>query len=64
VLRIRAYVTGPVQEKDLERLSVIGAEVIADFPDGYTIEESCLSIDDSVEEMFDFWAFHRAPGDS
>jgi hypothetical protein len=59
-IQIRAYVSGKVGEEELERLGFIGAEVIADFPEGYTIEESCLSIDDAAEEMLDFWAFRRA----
>ncbi len=37
-----------------------GAEVIADFPEGYIIEEFCLSIDKHDQEMLDFWAFRRA----
>ena len=41
-------------------LAFIGAEVIADFPDGYTISESCLSLQHDEEEMLDFWAFRRA----
>jgi hypothetical protein len=57
VVSVRAYVSGPVREADLERLSFIAAEVIADFPEGYTIEESCLSVDESEQEMLDFWAF-------
>jgi hypothetical protein len=39
VISLRAYVSGPVEEDDVERLGFIGAEVIADFSDGYTIEE-------------------------
>jgi hypothetical protein len=57
---IRAYVSGKVEEQDIERIQFISAEVIADFPDGYTISESCLSLQDAEEEMLDFWAFRRA----
>jgi hypothetical protein len=59
-IQIRAYVTGLVSEQDVEWVSCIGAEVIADFPDGYTIEESCVSADGIEPEMLNFWAFRRA----
>jgi hypothetical protein len=59
-VQIRAYVSGRVTEQDLEHVSFIGGEVIADFPDGYTIEESCVSVSDGEPEMLDFWAFLRA----
>ena len=61
LIQIRAYVSGKVTEGDIEHVQMIGTDVIADFPEGYTIEESCLSADDGVEEMLDFWAFRRAP---
>jgi hypothetical protein len=60
-VHVRAYVRGEVEEEDIERVQVIGGEVIADFPDGYTVEETCLSVDNGDEEMLDFWAFRRAP---
>lgn len=53
------WAKGPVREDDVETLSYIAAEVIADFPDLYTIEETCLSADDGEPEMPDFWAFMR-----
>jgi len=59
-IHIRAYVSGLVSEQDVERISRIGAEVIADFPDGYTIEESCVSADGIEPQMLNFWAFRRA----
>jgi hypothetical protein len=46
--------------EDIERIQSIGAEVIADFPEGYTIDETAVSIDDGEPEMLDFWAFIRA----
>jgi len=46
--------------EDVERIQAISAAVIADFPDGYLIKESCLSADNSEEMMLDFWAFRRA----
>jgi hypothetical protein len=60
VVKVRAYVIGLVQEEDVERLNSIAGEVIADFPEGFTIEESCLSIEDGDPAMLDFWAFKRA----
>jgi hypothetical protein len=60
LVQVRAYVAGKVTQDDLERISCIGGEVIADFPEGYTIEESCISVNDREPEMLDFWAFVRA----
>lgn len=59
-IQIRAYVSGEVQDADIERVQFISTEVIAEFPEGYTIEESCCSVGDEKEEMLDFWAFRRA----
>jgi hypothetical protein len=59
-IQIRAYVSGTVSQQDVERTSCIGAEVIADFPDGYTIEESCVSADGIEPEMLEFWAYRAA----
>lgn len=58
---IRAYFAGNVTEEDVERIQFVSTEVISDFPAGYTIEESCLRIDNPHgEELLDFIAFHRA----
>src|SRR5690349_19875282 len=59
-IQIRAYFSGRVTVEDIERIQSIGAEVIADFPEGYTIDETAVSIDDGEPEMLDFWAFIRA----
>ena len=59
LIQIRAYVTGDVTPEDIERIQCIGSEVIADFPDGYSVEELCLPVAIG-EEMLDFWAFRRA----
>ena len=58
-VEIRAYVKGRVTKDDAERMSCIAGEVIADFPEGYTIAESCVSVDTEDEKMLDFWAFRR-----
>jgi hypothetical protein len=45
-----------VTPNDIERVSFVGAEVIADFPEPYRIEEATLSVDDGEPEMLNFWA--------
>jgi hypothetical protein len=59
-IMIRMYVRGACNDADLERAQHIATEVIADFPQGFTIEESCVSIEDDDPAMLDFWAFKRA----
>ncbi len=59
-IQIRAYFSGKVTEEDIEGIQFVGAEVIADFPEGYTIDETAVSVDSGEPEMLDFWAFHRA----
>jgi hypothetical protein len=59
-IRVPAYVSGKLNEEDVERIQFVGAEVIADFPEGYTINESTVSVDDGEPEMLDFWAFVSA----
>jgi hypothetical protein len=58
-VKIRAYFSGKITSADVEQVSFVGAEVIADFPEHYKIEESTLSADDGELEMLDFWAFLR-----
>ena len=59
VVSARTYVKGLVQSDDVEALSNIAAGVIADFPDGHTVEETCLSADDGEPQMLDIWAFMK-----
>jgi hypothetical protein len=59
VVTVRTYMKGSIEKYDIERLSFVAAQVIADFPDGYTIEDQCLSADDCEPQMLDFWAFMR-----
>jgi hypothetical protein len=61
-IEIRAYLSGNITDGDIERFQSVGAEVIADFPDGYTIDESSVPTTDGNLEMLDFWAFRRANG--
>ncbi len=58
-IQIRGYVSSDVTQEDIERIQFVGTEVIADFPEGYSIEESCLPVT-MGEDMLDFWAFRRA----
>ncbi|HZU24812.1 MAG TPA: hypothetical protein VFA04_04780 [Bryobacteraceae bacterium] len=59
LIEIRAYFRGAVSQQDTDRIQSIGAEVIADFPEGYMIEEHSLSADQCEPQMLDFWAFRR-----
>jgi hypothetical protein len=59
-IMIREYVSEVVTKEDVESIQSIGAEVVADFSEEYTIQEFCLSVDEHEEEMLDFWAFRRA----
>jgi hypothetical protein len=56
-VHVRAHFSGKVTPVDVERVSFLSGEVIADFPEQYKIEESTLSADDCEPEMLDFWAF-------
>jgi hypothetical protein len=55
------YFTAPTED-DRERLSVVGTEVIADFPAPYDIVEECVRYEPSgdMPERLDRWAFMRA----
>jgi len=59
-IRIATYFDGPVSREDRERIQSVGAEVIADFPEGFLIQETCQAVQDLEPEMLDFWAFKRA----
>ncbi len=58
-IHIMAYFDGPATEEDVETISSIGSEVIASFPSGYRIEETCLDARKMVPKCLDFWAFRR-----
>jgi hypothetical protein len=58
-IRIDAFFQGRVTSADVEQFGNVGAEVIADFPELYTVEEHCQSTDDLEPKVLDFWAFRR-----
>jgi hypothetical protein len=60
LITIRAYMVGKCVDQDVQRVQRISAEVIADFPEGFLIEESCIPVGDEDPEILDFWAFRRA----
>ena len=57
---LTAYLDQPATADDVDRLSAIGAEVIADFPAPYTISEQCRWVGEADPQPLDFWAFKRA----
>jgi hypothetical protein len=59
---LRCYCFGAPTEDDKERLSEVGSEVIADFPEPYKILEECVPFQPSrqLPECLGFWAFMRA----
>jgi hypothetical protein len=59
LIRIIAYFEGEVGDDEIETISAVGGEVIADFSSDYSIEESCLSLNEHKLKMLDFWAFMR-----
>ena len=58
-IQIRAYFRSVVTVDDVDQIQCVGSEVIADFPEGYTVEEICLSVEDERPRILDFWAFFR-----
>lgn len=58
---IRFYFDKDATESELEKISCVGAEVIADFPEPFGIDEQVMFVNNQDEmEMLDFWAFMRA----
>jgi len=60
VITVRAYFFEAVTPGDVERIQLVCAQVIADFPEGYLIEEECRSLNEGDPETLDFWGFQRA----
>lgn len=58
-IHIIAYFDGPVSEEGWDAINSVGGEVIADFPDEYRIEETCLDANQIEPRCLDFWAFRR-----
>lgn len=63
-IRLHVYVWGTVTPDDIERAGVVGAYVIADFSEEYSIEEQCLPFDGANLTVLDFWAFMRAEAEA
>ncbi len=59
-IRIRAYYLGPVGAEDIETLQTVGTEILADFPEDFSVEEESCSLEKESEICLDFWAFRRA----
>ena len=60
-ISIRSYFNADATAADLESMSCVGTEVIADFPDSYEIEDEVRIVTTQDEmEMLEFWAFLRA----
>ena len=58
-IQINTYFRGAVTNEDIDLVQCISTEVIADFPEGYSIEERCASTDEGEPVMLEFWAFLR-----
>ena len=58
-IKIHAFFDEIVSEDDRDNISCVAAEVIADYPEGIAIHESCFSRQDTPLEMLDFWVFMR-----
>lgn len=57
---IRAYFSEGATVSETDRISCIGAEVIADFPEFYEIDEQVMFPTQEKMAELDFWAFLRA----
>ena len=58
-IHIIAYFDGPVNEEGWDAINTVGGQVIADFPDDYRLEETCLDANRIEPRCLDFWAFRR-----
>ena len=59
-IKLLAYFTGDITEEEASRMQSIGTEVLADFPEDYSIEVSSLSLHEHNLEMLDCWIFMRS----
>ena len=55
-----AYYDESATGLEMDRITSVGAEVVADFPESLQIEEKVFFLGQSKLEMLDFWAFMRA----
>lgn len=58
-IKLTAYFNGQVTEDDKDNISSIAAEVIADFPEQYSIEEECLTNKTASPKVAQFWAYKK-----
>ncbi|MGB7068195.1 MAG: hypothetical protein WBD22_01760 [Pyrinomonadaceae bacterium] len=54
-----AYFNEQATESETDRISCIGGEIIADFPDGYEIAEQVFINEEQLVKL-EFWGFVRA----
>ena len=59
-ITIWSYFSEQATQSEADRMSVVGTEVLADFPGYYEIEEQIIFVGDEEMKMLDFWAFYRA----
>jgi hypothetical protein len=59
-ITVAAYFDGPVGDEESHLVRRVGTEVAADFPDDYSTEVHCYSMQQVELRMLDFWAFLRA----
>lgn len=58
-IKLKAYFKGEVNNDDIEQVQNVGTEIIADFPDGYMIDEECLSTNEQSPELLDVWIYRQ-----
>jgi hypothetical protein len=60
VIRMRAYFDGPISEEDLESMTCVAAQIIADFPSPWNIDEEIVRCDAPERmEFLQVWAYLR-----
>ena len=58
---IRAYYDHQATEYETERISLVATEVVADFPDSFSVDEQVRLIGGKDDlEVLDFWAYRRS----
>jgi hypothetical protein len=59
-ISVHAYFEGAVGDEEWQLMRRVSTEVATDFPDGYSMEARCYSMQQTELRMLDFWAFLRA----